>query len=450
MNDWLGCDGDGNAPREIENIPVARRAMLGGALASLVWWAKGKTALAGVAVAPPPRQVERDVLVVLFMRGGADGLNLIVPHGDGDYYKKRPTINVPAPRDKTKNAKDRALDLDGFFGFNPALEPLKPFYDKGQLALVHTCGSFDHSRSHFEAMTLMEQGQATRPEGLSGGWLARHLATAPSHNDSPLRAVALSNIMPESLRGATSATALNSLDEFRLILPDAGSKEKTDQERATKNATKARQILSSLYEGNDAISHAGRETLAVLDAMRRLDPKNYKPAHSAQYPDSDIGRGLRQVACLIKGDIGLEAACLDHRGPFLWDTHVAQNNLLPAQAGDLAKGLAAFAQDLGNELQNVTIIAMTEFGRRVSENSGLGTDHGRAGVMFLLGGGIKGGKVYTRWPGLAEENLEAPGDLRVMVDYRDILGEIVSRRLKNDKVDQIFPGHKAQFWGVTA
>ncbi len=450
MNDWLGCDGSGNEPREIENIPMARRALLGGALASLVWWARGKTALAGVALAPPPRQIERDILVVIFMRGGADGLNLIVPHGDDDYHKNRPTIGVAAPKNKIKNAKDRALDLDGFFGFHPALEPLKPFYDKGKLALVQACGSFDQSRSHFEAMALMEHGQGSTPGGLSGGWLARHLSSAPGHNDSPLRAVALSNIMPESLRGATSATALNSLDDFRLILPGAGSKEKAENERAQQNAQRARQILSSLYEGDDAVAHAGRETLAVLDSLRRLDPKNYKPAHAAQYPDSEIGRGLRQVACLIKGDVGLEAACLDHRGPFLWDTHVAQNNLLPAQAADLAKGMAAFAQDLGNELQNVTIIAMTEFGRRAAENSGFGTDHGRAGVMFLLGGGIKGGKVYTKWPGLSPDDLEAPGDLKVTVDYRDILGEIVAKRLKNENVKAIFPGHESKFWGVTA
>ncbi|HEY0074618.1 MAG TPA: DUF1501 domain-containing protein [Abditibacteriaceae bacterium] len=442
MNEWLGCDGSGNAPREIETVPVARRAMLGGALASLVWWAKGKTALAGVAVAPPPHQNERDILVMIFLRGGADGLNLIVPHGDDAYYKNRPTLGVPSPRDKTKNSKDRALDLNGFFGLHPTLAPLKPFYDKGTMALVHACGSFDQSRSHFEAMALMEHGQGSTPGGQNGGWLARHLSSAPGRNDSPLRAVALSNIMPESLRGATQATALNSLDEFRLILPDG--------DKDLQKAARARQILSSLYDGSDAVSHAGRETLAVLESLRRLDPKNYKPSGGAQYPDSTFGRGLRQVACLIKGDIGLEAACLDHSGPFLWDTHVAQNNLLPAQANDLAQGIAAFARDLDSELNRVTIVAMTEFGRRVAENSGLGTDHGRAGVMFLLGGGIKGGQVYGRWPGLGKDDLEAPGDLRVTADYRDVLGEIVAKRLKNDKAEAIFPGHKARFMGVTA
>jgi uncharacterized protein (DUF1501 family) len=413
--------------------------MVGGALASLLWWAKGQTALAGLAVAPPSHQIERDVLVVIFLRGGADGLNLIVPHGDDAYHKSRPTIRVPTPRDKTKSAKDRALDLDGFFGLHPALAPLKSFYDNGELGLVHACGSFDQSRSHFEAMALMEHGQGSTPGGQSGGWLARHLSTAPGRNHSPLRAVALSNVMPEALRGATGATALNSLDEFRLILPDGDKQE-----------ARARQILSSLYEGHDAVAHAGRETLAVMESLRRLDPKNYKPAGGVQYPDGEFGRGLRQVACLIKGDVGLEAACLDHRGPFLWDTHVAQNNLLPAQAGDLAQGIAAFARDLKNELNRITIVAMTEFGRRVAENSGLGTDHGRAGVMFLLGGGIKGGKVYGQWPGLGKEDLEEPGDLKVTADYRDVLGEIVARRLHNNKVDSIFPGHRARFMGVTA
>jgi uncharacterized protein (DUF1501 family) len=439
MNDWLGCDGNGNAPREVENVPIARRAMLGGALASLAWWARGKTALAGVALAPPPRQIDRDILVVIFLRGGADGLNLIVPYGDGDYHKARPTLRVPAPKDKRKEANLRALDLDGFFGLHPAMAPLKPFYDKGEMALIHACGSFDQSRSHFEASEVMERGQGSTPGGQGGGWLARHLSTVQSQNDSPLRAVALSNVMPEALSGATGATALSSLDDFRLVLPNG-----------EKNNARAQQILSSLYEGQDAIAHAGRETLAALESLRQLDPKNYKPAGGAQYPDSHFGRGLRQVACLIKGDVGLEAAWLDHQGPFLWDTHVTQNNLLPAQAGDLAQGLAAFTRDLNKQLQNVTIIAMTEFGRRLAENSGLGTDHGRAGVMFLLGGNIKGGKVYGRWPGLSEDDLEAPGDLRVTADYRDVLGEIVAKRLNNDKVEAIFPGHKARFMGVTA
>lgn len=445
MHDWLGCDGSGNAPREVEgnleSIPMARRAMLGGALASLLWWAKGKTALAGLAVAPPPREVERDILVVIFLRGGADGLNLIVPHGDDDYYKNRPTLGVASPKDKTKNSNDRALDLNGFFGLHPTLAPLKPFYDTGEMALVHACGSFDQSRSHFEAMALMEHGQGSTPGGQNGGWLARHLSSARGHNESPLRAVALSNIMPESLRGATQATALNSLDEFRLVLPDGNNSEK--------NEARARQILSTLYDGKDAVAHAGRETLAVLESLRRLDPKNYKPTGGAQYPDSTLGRGLRQVACLIKGDIGLEAACLDHSGPFLWDTHAVQNNLLPAQATDLAQGIAAFVRDLKSEMNRVTIVAMTEFGRRVAENRSLGTDHGRAGVMFLLGGNIKGGQVYGQWPGLGKDDLEDPGDLKVTADYRDVLGEIVAKRLKNDKVEAIFPGHQARFMGIT-
>lgn len=438
--DWLGCDGNGNAPREIE-APASRRAWLGGALSSLLWWAQARTALAGLAVAPKPRTVERDILVVVFMRGGADGLNLIVPHGDSDYYAARPTLGIAAPKDKRQNVAARCVDLDGFFGLHPAMAPLKPFYDKGQLACIHGCGSFDQSRSHFEAMALMEHGQGSTPGGLSGGWLARHLASAPGHNDSPLRAVALSNIMPESLRGATSATALNSLDDFRLTMPG-------DDTKKEQNAARARQIMASFYDGKDAVSLAGRETLAVMESLRRLDPAHYQPAHGAAYPKSEFGTGLRQVACLIKGNVGLEAACLDHRGPFLWDTHVGQNAIFAAQAGDLAQGLSAFARDLGNELQNVTIVAMTEFGRRVAENSGLGTDHGRAGVMFLLGGGIKGGKVYAQWQGLTAANLEGPGDLKVTTDYRDVLSEILARRLGNARFGEVFPQHHSRFVGV--
>ncbi len=437
---WLGCDGQGNAPREIEVSPrVTRRALLGGALGALAWWARGTTALAGLAVAPP-RDAGRPVLVVIFLRGGADCLSLVVPHGDDDYYVNRPTLGVAAPQDKRKSVAERALDLDGFFALHPALKPLHGFYKSGEMAVVHACGSMDQSRSHFEAMNLMERGQGAEPGSVSGGWLARHLMTAPGENDSPLRAVALSNVMPESLRGATTATALNSLDEFRLIVPGVTNEA---------GEAKARRVLATFYEsGDDAVTRAGRETLHVLEALRRLDPTHYKPAPGANYPESELGRGLRQVACLIKGRVGLEAACLDHRGPYLWDTHVAQNNIFPAQAGDLGNGLAAFARDLGKEMQRVTLVAMTEFGRRVAENSGLGTDHGRAGVMFLMGGGIAGGKVYARWPGLSEESLEPPGDLRVTTDYRDVLGEIVARRLGNERLDAIFPDYKPRFIGA--
>lgn len=442
QTDWCSCDGNGRHAQEEVSSPARsfaltrRQALMGGALAAVAWMSRGATALADVAVNPIERESERDVLVSIFLRGGADGLNIVVPYGEDAYHRNRQTIGIAAPSDRKKGA----LDLDGFFGLHPALAPLHPFYEQETLALVHATGSGDQTRSHFEAMSTMERGLPDGRGGTASGWLARHLTSAPGGSRSPLRAVALGSGLPDSLRGATEASALNSLADFSLQLPDS-----TDHER---RAILRRALADFYSEGDDAISRAGRETMDVLKTLNRLDPTHYRPAHGAAYPDGELGNGLRQVACLIKGRVGLEVACLDRGG---WDTHVAQGGAtgwLAMQLGEVSKSLAAFARDLGPEMGRVTVVVMTEFGRRVLENSGLGTDHGRAGVMMLLGGGICGGRVFSRWPGLEDDDLEPPGDLRVTTDCRDVLAEIVTRRLHNLNTAAVFPNYTPRFPGV--
>lgn len=418
--DWWSCDGRGSSGSAPASPRPSRRQIIGGALATaLAAWA-GRSALADVKVAQNDEVGgPGDVLVVVFLRGGMDGLSLVVPHGDDAYYRARPTLALGAPR--KGGAGGTALDLDGFFGLHPAAKGLHPLYQEGLLAAVQAIGSADQTRSHFEAMAAMERGLAggdaqTGTAGAASGWLARYLYAAPVADASPLRAVAFSHIMPDTLRGATNAPLLTTLADYKLHSPG--------EAYATS--------LASLYaDGSDDSARAGRAILKVLETLKRLDPAAYAPGNGAKYPDTELGGGMKQVACLIKAGVGLEAAFLDRGG---WDTHVAQGGATGMLAGniqDVADSVTAFARDLGTAgLAKVTVVVQTEFGRRLVENSGLGTDHGRASAMLLLGGGIHGGKVYGNWPGLASDKLEPPGDLRVTTDYRTVLSEIVDRRMR--------------------
>jgi uncharacterized protein (DUF1501 family) len=410
-----------------------RRRFLFTSALSAVAWGAGRS-VSAFAVEPRKREPNGDVLVTIFQRGGADGLNVVVPYGEDAYYKARPTLGVRGPKDSKVAPSERAIDLNGFFGLNPELKPLHPLFAEGKLSFIHGCGSGDQTRSHFEAMATMERGIA-QDSGPASGWLARHLVTSPNDDATPLRAVAFGAGLPDALRGS-NAVALNRLDDFRLHFP---------QNWQTSPLTTA---LNDVYKNvNDPVGIAGRETLSVLDRVNRLDPAHYKPANSAQYPDSDLGRSLRQVACLIKGGVGLEVACLDSGG---WDTHFVQGQLQPGLLRDLGGALAAFAQDLGSTLQRVTVLVMTEFGRRVYENSSLGTDHGRGGVWMALGGSVNGGKVFADWKGLDTDKLEPPGDVPVTIDYRDVLAEVIQKRLHNPNGRDIFPGHQPKLRGITS
>ena len=373
-----------------------------------------------------------DTLVVIFLRGAADGLNMVIPHADEEYHRLRPSLRLPRPDDPRAAEDRRTIDLDGFFGFHPALRPLLPAWGAGQLACIQACGAPDESRSHFKSMELMERG-VSEESGPSTGWVGRHLASFNTGNPSPLRAIGLGEKIPRSLYGPIPASSLRSIADFHLGY--------------SKAAQALASALSVLYAGEKELSVMGQETLQIMETLGKLDPIHYNSSGSA-YPESDFGRGLLQIAMLIKAEVGLETAAIDVGG---WDTHFAQgvqDGQMARLMEDLSAGLAAFHSDLEKHMSGITLVMMTEFGRRAYENASLGTDHGHGGLMFVLGGAVAGGQVITRWPGLEKENLVGPGDLAVTIDYRDVLSEILSERLNNPAQAQIFPGYNAQFVGV--
>lgn len=399
----------------------SRRDILRGLAVGSLVWGVARSALSQVVLNPQPTHDR--LLVVFFLRGGADGLSLVAPVGDDAYHRARPNLAVPVSSPK----------LDDRFAFHPELAPLLHRYHNGELAIVHAVGSGDQTRSHFSASSAMERGLATADATLASGWLARYLRSTALTEDPPLRAVALGGILPEAFRGATQVQAIRSLADYALNADDIYAAS-----------------LARLYtEGEDEMARAGRATLDALASLRRLDPTTYVPEGEAEYPPTPVGEALRQVAMLHKADLGLEVAWIEQG---VWDTHVAQGSTggwLAGLASELAYGLDAFCCDLGrNGMRNTTVVVMTEFGRRLRENEGLGTDHGRASVMFLLGAGVRGGRVVTDWPGLEAEQLEGPGDLRVTTDYRDVLAEVVAKRLRPADLDHVFPGHRPQPRGL--
>ncbi len=346
-------------------------------------------------------------LVVVFLRGAADGLHLVPPVADDDYHRARPLLAVPPAE---------ALPLDDLFGLHPRLAGLLPAFSDGALAVVHAAGSEDQTRSHFAAQDLMEHG------GLAGGgWLGRYLRYRPGERGA-LGAVAVGKALPESLRGAPSLAVMQSLDDFSLG-PDSEA---------------LLPALARLWAGEtDELGRTARSTLEALRRIERLRREPYRPAAGADYPRADFGRGLAEIARLIKARVGLEAATIDLGG---WDSHLAQGTLIDPLMDQLGAGLLAFYRDLGRWMASVTVVVMTEFGRRVSENASLGTDHGRGSVMFLLGGGVRGGRVVADWPGLETDALLGPGDLPVVHNYRDVLAPVLRRHGAGDVLPVIFPG----------
>lgn len=374
-----------------------------------------------------------DVLINIFLRGGIDGLSAVVPFGDGgSYYDARPTLAVPEPG----SSSNAAVDLDGYFGLHPALAALKEVYDEGHLAVVHATGSMDPSRSHFDAMRFMEYG--TPGEKLIGtGWIGRHLQSAAWQNDSPFRAIGMGAMVPESLRGPISPLSIQSIADFHF-------KGREDELR------RMQQSLASLYTieaPTDLLSKQAGLVFETVETLKSIHPGSYQPSNGALYPDDEFGLGLQQVAQLIKADVGLEVACLDLGG---WDTHENQGTLdgtFNALLSNLANGLAALYADLGEQMNRVSVVTMSEFGRRVAENGSQGTDHGHGNFMFLMGGGVNGGQVFSRWPTLAPEALD-DGDLAITTDYRDVLAEVVDGRLGNHALDEVFPGHRVEPLGL--
>lgn len=374
------------------------------------------------ADAPSPR---KKILVAIFQRGAVDGLNVVVPHGEQRYYELRPTLAIAKPG----SGNDSAIDLDGFFGLHPALKPLKPIYDANRLAVVHAVGSPDPTRSHFDAQDYMESGTPGR-KATADGWLNR--ALTPEQKKSPVRAVSFSPDLARTLRGRNEAVSINNLNDFQV--------------RDTRGAATFESMYSSTMD--KVLNGTGRETFEAVKLMQSIQKQGYTPAGGARYPNGRLGQSLKQIAQLIKSDVGLEVAFTDVGG---WDTHVNEAPQLNRLLGEFAESLAAFYQDLGDRMADVSVVTMSEFGRTARENGNRGTDHGHANVMFAFGGDVQGGKIYGDWPGLAEEQLYENRDLNLTTDFRDVLGELVTRHLGNRQIASVFPGYAdPKFRGLIA
>ena len=387
-------------------------------------------------------------LVCIFLRGAADTLNMVVPYGDDHYYKSRPTLAIPSPS-QIKDSEVTSLRLDDFYAFHPKLRPLLPAFNEGRLGIVQAVGTDNPTGSHFEAQDQMEHGEAYG-HIVGGGWLGRYLrAKAAAEStlvSAPLSAVAIGSTIPESLRGAPTASAMESIDEVQIKTPLGDT-------AAVSSA------LSRMYGAEiGVLSEPGKTTLDLLKRVEALRGAEYKPEGGAVYLDDGFAQGLKEVARLVKASVGLEVACLDLGN---WDTHFFQGGSSGLQADliwQLACGLAAFDADLTSHRSRVTTLVMTEFGRRIYENGSLGTDHGRGFAMLAMGHGINGGKIHGKWPGLAEE--EAPGSgtlgitgpsgLKVLFDYRSVLSEVLTRILGHRDVNQVFPNFHPEPVGLVA
>lgn len=360
-------------------------------------------------------------MVVLFQRGAVDGLNVVVPFAEPRYYELRPTIAIPQP---SRGGTDAAIDLDGFFGLHPNLQPLHPLFQGGQLAIVQAVGSPDPTRSHFDAQDFMESG-TPGVKATQDGWLNRSLQTMPEPQASPFRAVAFGPYLPRTLEGSAPAVAIPDLKQFKMYGP----------EQTVEGG------FESMYAQtlDQALRGVGQETFEAIDQLKKIDPHSYQAENGAQYPNSRFGESLQEIAELFKANVGLEVAFLDSGG---WDHHVNEGGVqgrLANLLSDLGQGIAAFHQDMGDRMEDVVFVSMSEFGRTAHENGNRGTDHGHANCMLVLGGGVKGGKVYTRWPGMGEGQLYQDRDLAMTTDYRSVLGEIISKHLGNRDLAAVFP-----------
>jgi uncharacterized protein (DUF1501 family) len=363
-------------------------------------------------------------LVVIFQRGAADGLNIVVPHGEPQYYAMRPSINIP---------RKAVLDLNGFFGLHPSLSPFLPLWQQRHLAIVHAAGSPDPTRSHFDAQDFMESGTPGM-KATEDGWLNRSLHALPQPASSTaFRAIALGPSLPRILSGSEPAVAMNNINDFSI-----GGK----NPKASPVAT----AFEAMYDhSSDTVLHGtGAETFDAVKMLKAADPGKYTPAAGASYPKGRFGDSLRQLAQLIKANLGVQVAFADIGG---WDHHVNEGSTegqIANVLGEFSQSLAAFWIDLGDLGEDTVVVTMSEFGRTARENGNRGTDHGHANVMFVLGGPVKGGKVYGRWPGLDQSQLYEGRDLALTTDFRQVIGEGVARHMGNTNLNAVFPGYENQ------
>lgn len=405
-------------------MAITRRALMRNGAMALA----GTTAIPGflaraVFAAETSTSPVKQRVVVLFQRGAADGLNIVVPHAEKYYYQARSSIAIP---------REQVLDLDGFFGLHPALAPFKPLWDQKHLAIVHAAGSTDPSRSHFDAQGYMESG--TPGEVSLNGWLNRALQAEDEcpqcsrEKASPFRAISMGADVALTLRGKVPAVAMTNVGAFSVGGRNAA-------------AAPVSELFESMYDQstNSLLRGTGEETFEAIKMLKATDPQHYIAANGAEYPKGRFGDSMRQIAQLLKANLGVEAAFADIGG---WDHHVNEGNVngqLARSLGDLSQGIAAFWQDMGDEAENVTLVTMSEFGRTVRQNGTGGTDHGHGNVMFVLGGRVKGGKVYGQWPGLNPEQLYQNRDLAITTDYRRVLAEAVWKNLGARDMNLVFP-----------
>lgn len=373
----------------------------------------------------------RKTLIVIFQRGAMDSLNAVIPYGESAYYDLRPSLAVPRPKNDKQPNNPSAIDLDGFFALSPALSAFKPIYDAGQLAIVHAVGSPDATRSHFDAQDYMEAG-TPGVKSTSDGWLNRYLQSKLDKAASPFRAVAMGPNLPRTLQGKAASIAMNNINDFGIRAGGGQS------------AAALQGGFEAMYEQsvNEALRGTGHETFEAVKMLKRVNPTQYKPAAEANYPRGRFGDSLKQIAQLIKSDIGLEVAFTDIGG---WDTHAnegAGQGQLANRLLEFSNGIAALYTDLKDRAGEVVILTMTEFGRTAKENGNRGTDHGHASCMFVLGGNVNGGKVLGKWPGLQTSQLYEGRDLALTTDFRDVFGEIAQRHLGAANLNAVFPGYQ--------
>jgi len=399
-------------------MAITRRIFLRNSALAIVGTAAIPAFLTRAAYGTAEPGTKNKRLVVIFQRGAADGLNIVVPHGEQAYYAMRPTINIP---------RSSVIDLDGFFGLHPSISPFQPLWQQGHLAIVHAAGSPDPTRSHFDAQDFMESGTPGL-KATDDGWLNRALHSLPPPK-SAFRAIALGPSLPRIISGSEPAVAVNNISDFRV-----GGR--------NPYAAPFANTFEAMYEQSvDSVLHGtGQETLEAVKMLKSADPAHYMPAAGANYPGGRFGDSLKQLAQLIKANLGVQVAFADIGG---WDHHVNEGNTQGQIANllrDFSQSLAAFWIDLGDLAEETVVVTMSEFGRTAGENGNRGTDHGHANVMFVMGGSVKGGKVYGKWPGLDQSQLYEGRDLAVTTDFRRVLGEAVYHHLGNKSLDKVFPG----------
>jgi len=368
------------------------------------------------------------ILVVIFQRGAADGLNIVVPHGEKDYYSLRPTIAIPRPK---KGDEAAAIDLDGHFGLHPVLQPFKRLYDEKLLAVVHAAGSPDSTRSHFDAQDFMESGTPGL-KSTADGWLNRYLQSAPVEKPSAFRGVSLTSQLPRILQGTAPALAVPNVGRFGI--------------EAGRYTNVVEDGLASLYaaSGDRLLAPTAKETFEAVDLLRSVNPAQYRPAAGVEYPQGPFGQSMLQVAQLIKSNLGIEIVFAEVGG---WDHHVNEGGAQGQLANLLRQfggGVAALTRDLGDRMQDVVIVTLSEFGRTAAENGNRGTDHGHANAIFVVGGSVAGGKVYGQWPGLDRDQLFEGRDLALTTDFRDVLAEALVHHLGATDVKSVFPHYDAR------